>query len=203
MRLRSNKTTFGNVQENMQFKVHGSLHKHKKIPCPNVCDAQTSSKKFVGVSKTSTGYVICCKNMESCEEKTVQGKRVQGVVCDEKIKKVVDQRDQCLENQDSRESRVSKGKKKCDMLLEKKMAGVSKRKSKKYCARIRHPISKKEIWLGTFSSAEEAAMVYLEKKTELEKETQGLNLLFAKMMESGKVLISWVQFFKKIITIHV
>ncbi|KAG9139763.1 hypothetical protein Leryth_021371 [Lithospermum erythrorhizon] len=300
MRLRNNKTTFRDVQETMQYKVHGSLHKHKTIPCPNVCDgrvtkwiinsgygariwnplsrkyqrlgifksaeeasmaylakkaefqklvmvkgkkgtkgvvcdAQTSSKKFVGVSKQTinSGYGARIWNplsrkcqrlgiFKSAEEasmaymakkaefqKLVKGKKgTHGVVCDEKIKKVIDEREQCLENQDSglqvdsRKGWISKGKKKCDM-LEKNMAGVSKRKNGKYCARITHPISKKRIWLGTFSSAEEAAMVYLEKKTELEKETQGLDLLFAKMMESRKVLISWVQFYKKIIMIHV
>ncbi|GAA0171755.1 hypothetical protein LIER_25715 [Lithospermum erythrorhizon] len=201
----NNKTTICDVQESIQVKRHSLFHKHKDLSCSNVCDAQTSSKKFVGVSKKGTGYGARIHNpvsrkyqrlgvFKSAEEasmaylakkvefqKLVKGKKgIQGVVCDEKIKKVVDQRS-------SGKARISKGEKNCDM-LEKKMVGVNKQKNGKYNARMKHPISKKGIWLGTFDSAEEAAMVYLAKKKELEKVTQ-----------SNEEGVEWIVCNKKVI----
>ncbi|XP_011078371.1 ethylene-responsive transcription factor 10-like [Sesamum indicum] len=42
--------------------------------------------------------------------------------------------------------------------------GVSRRKSGKYAARITHPLMKKRLWLGSFSTPEEAYKAYLSKK---------------------------------------
>ncbi|CAN4121863.1 unnamed protein product [Withania somnifera] len=46
---------------------------------------------------------------------------------------------------------------------------VRKRKSGKFTTEIRHPFSKKRIWLGTFDTPKEASEVYQSKKLEFEK----------------------------------
>ncbi|KAK1370139.1 AP2/ERF domain-containing protein [Heracleum sosnowskyi] len=47
-----------------------------------------------------------------------------------------------------------------------KYPGARLRKWGNWCAEIRNPITKKRQWLGTFSTAQEASKVYLEKKKE-------------------------------------
>ncbi|XP_075105556.1 uncharacterized protein LOC142179441 isoform X1 [Nicotiana tabacum] len=47
--------------------------------------------------------------------------------------------------------------------------GVRKRNSGNYSSEIRNPISKKRIWLGTYSTAEEASQAYQSKKLEFQK----------------------------------
>ncbi|WMV28227.1 hypothetical protein MTR67_021612 [Solanum verrucosum] len=47
--------------------------------------------------------------------------------------------------------------------------GVRKRKSGKFGAEIRHPIEKKNIWLGTFTTIDEASARYKSKKLEFEE----------------------------------
>ncbi|XP_049405409.1 ethylene-responsive transcription factor ERF119-like [Solanum stenotomum] len=47
--------------------------------------------------------------------------------------------------------------------------GVRKRKSGKFGAEIRHPIEKKNIWLGTFTTVDEASARYKSKKLEFEE----------------------------------
>ncbi|XP_019231526.1 PREDICTED: ethylene-responsive transcription factor RAP2-12-like isoform X1 [Nicotiana attenuata] len=51
--------------------------------------------------------------------------------------------------------------------------GVRKRKNRKYAAVIRDLIKKKRVWLGTFSSAQEASKAYFSKKCGFEKLNQG------------------------------
>jgi hypothetical protein len=52
----------------------------------------------------------------------------------------------------------------------KNIVGVTKRKSGKYAVKVYDRIRKKDLWLGTFDTEEEASVVYLSKKTELEEE---------------------------------
>ncbi|KAK4715417.1 hypothetical protein R3W88_013755 [Solanum pinnatisectum] len=47
--------------------------------------------------------------------------------------------------------------------------GVQKRKGVKFVAEIRHPIDKKNIWLGTFTTVDEAFARYKSKKLEFEE----------------------------------
>jgi hypothetical protein len=50
------------------------------------------------------------------------------------------------------------------------IVGVTKRKNGKYAVKVYDRIRKKDLWLGTFDTEEEASVVYLSKKTELEEE---------------------------------
>ncbi|KAK2378665.1 ethylene-responsive transcription factor ERF118 [Trifolium repens] len=62
----------------------------------------------------------------------------------------------------------------------KNIVGVTKRKSGKYAVKVYDRIRKKDLWLGTFDTEEEASVVYLSKKTELEEE------LHASVIKAGK-----------------
>ncbi|KAK4430208.1 Ethylene-responsive transcription factor [Sesamum alatum] len=56
----------------------------------------------------------------------------------------------------------------------RKFVGVSRAKSGKYAARIRHPHTKKRVWLGTFATPEEAYKAYLSKKREFDQDQNDL-----------------------------
>lgn len=60
-------------------------------------------------------------------------------------------------------------------LTEKLPTGVRKRKWGKYAAEIRNPFQKNRQWLGTFDTAEEAALAYKRKKFEFESMTAEIN----------------------------
>ncbi|KAM3203741.1 hypothetical protein P3L10_031367 [Capsicum annuum] len=47
--------------------------------------------------------------------------------------------------------------------------GVRKRKNEKFCAKIKHQLNKKIIWLGTFITAEDASKNNESKKLEFEE----------------------------------
>ncbi|GLU04752.1 hypothetical protein SLE2022_218840 [Rubroshorea leprosula] len=51
----------------------------------------------------------------------------------------------------------------------KKPAGIRQRKWGKWAAEIRHPITKKRIWLGTYNTPEEATQAYNARKLEYKK----------------------------------
>ncbi|XP_015075254.1 ethylene-responsive transcription factor ERF117-like [Solanum pennellii] len=59
--------------------------------------------------------------------------------------------------------------------------GVRLRKNDKFGAEIRHPIKKKNIWLGTFGSVDEASARYKSKKREFEE------LILAKRSKSDQI----------------
>ncbi|KAL8109959.1 hypothetical protein AgCh_025898 [Apium graveolens] len=50
--------------------------------------------------------------------------------------------------------------------INSKYPGARLRKWGNWCAEIRNPITKRRQWLGTFSTAQEASRVYLDKKKE-------------------------------------
>lgn len=54
--------------------------------------------------------------------------------------------------------------------------GVRKRKWGSFAAEIRDPILKKRLWLGTFSTAEEAAEAYKAKKIEIDRMLNSINM---------------------------
>nr|GEU67624.1 ethylene-responsive transcription factor ERF118-like [Tanacetum cinerariifolium] len=50
-----------------------------------------------------------------------------------------------------------------------KYKGVRQRKSGKWAAKIRNPIKRRRVWLGTYNTAKEASIAYEIKKLEFEK----------------------------------
>lgn len=57
-----------------------------------------------------------------------------------------------------------------NLTAKRKFVGARKRKSGKYSAELRDPRQKKRVWLGTFSTAEEASAAYLSRKRQIEEE---------------------------------
>ncbi|PHU28074.1 Ethylene-responsive transcription factor 11 [Capsicum chinense] len=84
----------------------------------------------------------------------------------------------------SQGNKEDRSKKKCDQVqqpesspvaaaslpVDTHIVGVHKRKATgRYTSQIKNPISKKRIWLGSFSTAEEASQAYQSKKLEFQK----------------------------------
>lgn len=124
------------------------------VEAPNVGVSQT---KFVGVSELSSGkYGARIKNPSSSQEEAANAYLAKKAEFTTKKSEL--EKEKVLRNNLG----VSKTG----------IVGVCKSKGK-YCARIRHPSTKKRLWLGTFNTKKEAFKVYLAKKTELENEVQG------------------------------
>ncbi|GJV98218.1 AP2/ERF domain-containing protein, partial [Tanacetum coccineum] len=56
-----------------------------------------------------------------------------------------------------------------------RIPGVRMRRWGKWCSKIRDPFLKKRVWLGTFNTAEDAAVVYNAKKEEFQARKMGPN----------------------------
>ncbi|KAG6396638.1 hypothetical protein SASPL_142793 [Salvia splendens] len=54
----------------------------------------------------------------------------------------------------------------------KKLIGAHKRTSGRYSTEIWDPHQKRRIWLGTFTSAEEASLVYLAAKRQIQEQSR-------------------------------
>nr|XP_043624652.1 ethylene-responsive transcription factor ERF118-like [Erigeron canadensis]XP_043624653.1 ethylene-responsive transcription factor ERF118-like [Erigeron canadensis] len=71
-----------------------------------------------------------------------------------------------------------------------KYRGVRQRKWGKWAAEIRDPFKGRRVWLGTFSTAEEASQAYENKKLEFEKMAETLKIPLNRKNKSSPVIIS-------------